>query len=191
MTTRRYTKQRRAEGESATRSRILEAVMALHEEVGPARTTISAIADRAGVERLTVYRHFPDEASMIHSCSALWSERNPPPPVPHVGGEDALAGCRRALLDLYGWYGRNARMLERIDADRKDMAILREPLAARDAYLDMVASALEQQWPRRSARRLATLRHAVEFTTWQSLQRIAKGDRQAVTIVLAWLSSVV
>jgi len=181
MRTRRYTKQARAEAEGITRARILEAVLALHEEVGPSRTTISAIADRAGVERLTVYRHFPDESSIIQSCSALWSERNPPPPVPEN------RDCRSMLLDLYEWYRRNARMLERVEADRKEMAAVRAALEHGDAYRDAVAAALDRQWPRRNSKRLATLRHAVEFSTWQSLTRVAGGDRQAVAIVMDWL----
>ena len=188
MKTRRYTKQRRAEAENATRFRILEAVIALHEEVGPSRTTISAIAERAGVERLTVYRHFPDEASIISSCSALWFERHPAPPVPELRGENPRSGCRRTLLALYAWYRRNVRMLEHVEADRNEMASVRAALEATDAYLDAVAQALDQQWARRNARRLATLRHAVDFSTWQSLQRIAKGDRQAVAVVLDWLT---
>lgn len=179
--TRPYTKQARAEAEAETRARILEAVMALHEEVGPSRTTISAIAERAGVERLTVYRHFPDEASMIGSCSALWAERNPPPPLP------VDVDCRRALLDLYAWYRRNARMLERVEADRNEMATVNEALKPGDAYRDAVAQALDRQWPNRNAKRLATLRHAVQFSTWQSLHQIAGGDRQAVAIVMDWL----
>jgi len=183
MKTRRYTKSLRAEAEGQTRARILEAVITLHEEVGPSRTTISAIADRAGVERLTVYRHFPDDASIIRSCSALWSERNPPPPVP------VDRDCRSALLDLYEWYRRNARMLERVEADRSEVAAVRAALEPADAYRDAVAEALDRQFPRRNARRLATLRHAVEFTTWQSLQRVAGGDRKAVTIVMDWLKT--
>jgi AcrR family transcriptional regulator len=178
--TRRYTKLRRAEAEEQTRARILEAVLELHEELGPSRTTVSAIADRAGVERLTVYRHFPDEAAVIRSCSALWAERNPPPPIRD-------GDYRGALLDLYAWYRRNARMFERVEADRQEMPAVHEALKPGDAYRDALATALDRHWPNRSARRLATLRHAVEFSTWQSLQRIAGTDRQAVAIVMEWL----
>ena len=183
MKTRRYTKLARAEAEERTRARILEAVIELHEEVGPSRTTVSAIADRAGVERLTVYRHFPDEATIIRSCSSLWAERNPPPPIRPDGD------CRSTLLDLYAWYRRNARMFERVEADRHKMPTVREALKPGDEYRDAVAEALDRQWPNRSARRLATLRHAVEFSTWQSLQRIAGSDRQAVAIVMDWLKA--
>ena len=188
MKVRRYTKQRRAEAEGETRARILEAVIELHEEVGPRRTTISAIADRAGVERLTVYRHFPDEASIIRSCSALWSQRNPAPPLPTLGAGDAIAACRRALVDLYAWYRTNARMLASVQADRDAMPTVAAAVKEQDDYLDAMADALDRGWPHRNARRRATLRHAVEFSTWQSLQRIANGDRQAVAVVLDWLN---
>src|ERR671911_2497873 len=79
MTTRTYQKKRRAEREAETRQRIVEAIVALHREVGPARTTISAIAEQAGVERLTVYRHFTDETSMFQACSAHFATQVAPP----------------------------------------------------------------------------------------------------------------
>jgi ABC-type uncharacterized transport system ATPase component len=78
-------------------------------------------------------------------------------------------------------------MLERVHADRAEMAAVNEALKNEDGYLEAVASALDHQWPNRSAKRLATLRHAVEFSTWQSLQRIAGSDRQAVAIVMDWM----
>src|SRR3954452_18309852 len=76
---RTYVQQRRAEQQSATRRRIVEAVAALHGEIGPARTTIKAIAERAGVERLTVYRHFGDEGEIFAACGAHFQAKIPPP----------------------------------------------------------------------------------------------------------------
>src|SRR6188768_4062572 len=76
---REYRKRKRAESEAETRQRITEATMHLHERVGPARTTVSAIADEAGVQRATVYRHFPDEEALIDACSSHWFGLNPPP----------------------------------------------------------------------------------------------------------------
>ena len=76
---RTYKMKRRAEQEAETRQRITEAAMRLHGTVGPARTSISAVADRAGVRRSTVYRHFPDEEALFGACSQHWAERNPPP----------------------------------------------------------------------------------------------------------------
>src|SRR6185437_2801655 len=74
-----YRMKRRAELEEQTRTRITESTVALHEEIGPARTTISAIADRAGVRRSTVYRHFPDEEALFAACSSHWRAANPAP----------------------------------------------------------------------------------------------------------------
>src|SRR6185436_10949463 len=102
MKRRGYTKVLRAAAEEATRERIVSAIMNLHEEVGPARTTVSAIADRAGVERLTVYRHFPDEPSMLRACSAHWNALHPPPPICSAT-DDPLADSRRMIVRLYGW----------------------------------------------------------------------------------------
>ena len=74
--TRPYRKHRRAELEQQTRERIVEAAVDLHGSVGPARTTVSGVAERAGVQRATVYRHFPDDESLFAACSAHWRERN-------------------------------------------------------------------------------------------------------------------
>src|SRR3954447_17721573 len=88
MTKRPYTKRRRAELEEETRRRITAATVELPREVGPAHTTISAIAERAGVQRLTVYRHFPDERTLLGACSAHWRAGHPAPdpsPWPAIG----------------------------------------------------------------------------------------------------------
>ena len=185
---RSYTKVRRAEAEEATREKIVEAMVELHEEVGPSRTTVSAIAGRAGVERLTVYRHFPDEASMLHACSAHWNAAHPPPPVPSGDG-DPLAVCRRTLLRFYGWYRANEAMLVQITADARIIPLVAELIAPFDLHLDAVADALDRRWPRKSARRRATLRHALEFSTWRSLGRIAGSDGRAAALAASWLDS--
>ena len=77
--TRKYELKRRAERQEQTRRRIVEATVGLHESVGPARTTVSAVAERAGVQRLTVYRHFPDERALLAACSGHWIASNPTP----------------------------------------------------------------------------------------------------------------
>lgn len=177
---------RRAEAEAATRERIVEAMVALHEEVGPARTTVSAVAERAGVERLTVYRHFPDEPSMLQACSAHWSALHPPPPLPRATG-DAVSVCRRAFLRFYEWYRENAAMLTQIETDRQRVKTIDEVMAPFETYLDDVTTALDRAWPKRSARRKATIRHALEFTTWRSLDRIAGSDRRAAALAATWI----
>src|ERR671936_3165341 len=99
---RKYTQQRRAEQQSETRRRIVEAVYALHGEIGPARTTIKAIAERAGVGRLTVYRHFADEGEIFAACSAHFQAETPPTdPAAWSGITEPAARLRAALLAFY------------------------------------------------------------------------------------------
>ncbi len=183
---RAYTKVLRAAAEEATRERIVSAIMALHEEVGPARTTVSAIADRAGVERLTVYRHFPDEPSMLRACSAHWTALNPLPPMP-AQGTDPLAACRRTILSLYAWYRANAAMLVQITTDARKIPLVAELIAPLGAELDRAAAELDANWPRRSTRRATTIRHALEFTTWLSLAQLTGSDRRAAALVVGWI----
>ena len=76
---RAYRKRRRADREADTRRQITEATVELHGTIGPARTTIKGIAAQAGVQRATVYRHFPDLESLFLACSTHWASLNPPP----------------------------------------------------------------------------------------------------------------
>src|SRR5919198_6194087 len=102
-----YRMKRRAELEEQTRRRITESAVALHEEVGPAQTSISAIAARAGVRRSTVYRHFPDEDVLFAACSSHWRAANPPPdPTAWTVIEDPAERTETALRELYAFYGR-------------------------------------------------------------------------------------
>src|SRR6476660_9885741 len=112
MATRRYQQKRRAEHQAETRQRIVEAMVALHGEVGPARTTISAIAERAGVERLTVYRHFPDETEMFQACTTHYATVVPQPDPAKWGSiEEPAERLRAALLAFYDYYRRAEQML--------------------------------------------------------------------------------
>ena len=151
-----------------------------------ARTTVSAVAERAGVERLTVYRHFPDETAMLRACSSHWNALHPPPAF-SPGGGDAIAVCRRTILRLYEWYRANAAMLVQIEGDTRRIPLLAEIMAPFEAHLDDTAAALDGRWPRRSVRRRATIRHALEFSTWRSLDRIAGSDRRAAALAASWL----
>src|SRR5690348_4914006 len=112
---RSYVLKARGEHVAETKARIVEAIMRLHGEVGPRNTTISAIADRAGVERLTVYRHFKDEAAMFAACSHRYLELNPPPDLSAWGDEtDPARRTRRGLTALYAFFSRTAPMFEKI-----------------------------------------------------------------------------
>src|SRR5436309_3161577 len=100
--TRTYTKRRRAESEADTRLRITESAVQLHGSLGPSRTSISAVAEHAGVRRSTVYRHFPDDAALFAACSAHWGEANPPPDLASWAAvEDPGERLRSGLLELY------------------------------------------------------------------------------------------
>ena len=184
---RSYNKVRRAAAEDKTRTRIVDALLELHEEVGPARTTVSAIAARAGVQRLTVYRHFPDETSMLRACSGRWGELNPLPEIVPFETGNPLRWFRRVLLSVYQWYGRNERMLTQIATDAERMPALRAMYSELERELEALAGTLDRAWPRRNSRRLATIRHALDFTTWRSLSRVTGSNTKAAAIVVSWL----
>src|SRR6185312_572864 len=109
--TRTYTLKKRAERQAETRRRIVEAAVDLHSTVGPAATTLSMIAEQAGVQRHTLYAHFPDERSIIMACSGLAHERDPSPTADAWRGiADRTERLTTALADIYGWYERNASL---------------------------------------------------------------------------------
>src|SRR5215467_4371132 len=100
--TRAYQKKKRAEGEAETRRRIVEATVALHTSVGPARTTISAIATKAGVQRHTVYAHFPEEGTLFAACTSHWASLHPFPPAEHwEAAADPVERLAVALRDVW------------------------------------------------------------------------------------------
>jgi AcrR family transcriptional regulator len=124
---RKYTLRRRAEQQAETRQRIVEAAVDLHGSVGPARTTFSMVAERAGVQRHTLYAHFPDERELLLACSAHHLEVEPPPdPAPWAAIADRRARLRTALGAIYGWYERNADMLANVLRDAEHHETLRE-----------------------------------------------------------------
>ncbi len=164
--------RRRQGRRSTTRQRITEAAAALHGEVGPARTTITAIAARAGVERLTVYRHFPDARALFGACSAHWRARHPPPdPAAWRPLGPPAARLRVALAALYGYYGANAAMLAHLVRDAPLLPALAEVFGL-PPYLAAVRETLLADWPAPAERQAAirpAVGHALQFVTWQSL----------------------
>jgi len=186
---RKYTKRRRAEAEQETRQRITEAAVELHGSVGPARTTISAIADRAGVQRATVYRHFPDEEALFAACSSHWAMANPRPD-PSVWSEiaDADERLRHALRDLYAYFGRNEAMLTNVTRDRPLVDAMAKPSAAMAAYFETVIETIAAGRPRRRRVR-AAIGHAVSFAAWQSLVgQQGLDEQQAVELMAAMVA---
>lgn len=168
-----YRKTRRAAQEVETRLRITEAAVELHGTVGPAQTTVSAVAERAGVQRATVYRHFPGEGELFEACTSHWRARNAPPD-PTAWAEIADPGerLRIALGELYAWYGRTSYMLENTARDAAHVEALQPAVAAIAAYKEAAREVLLAGRPERGASRRrasAVIGHALALTTWRSL----------------------
>jgi AcrR family transcriptional regulator len=189
MKTRKYELKQRAERQAETRQRIVEAMVALHREVGPARTTISAIAERAGVERLTVYRHFADEAAMFRACSAHFAtEVAPPDPGAWAGVTKPVERLRAALLAVYAYYRRGEDMLAHVTRDAPQLPALAAAVAPWAEFVGVVRDDLLERWAARGPQRarLATaLSHALRFETWRSLTRAeGLGDAAAADLMV-------
>jgi len=187
---RKYELKQRARRQSETRQRIIEAAVELHTSTGPARTTISGIAQRAGVERHTVYAHFPDDRALFRACSEHWEARHPLPDLEALARiDDPERRLRRVLGDLYAWY-------ESVEADLalflRDASIVpanAEVLDEMTAGLGALTGALAQGRPRRKSVR-ASIGHALEFETWRSLVRRQGLSRaQAVDVMTQLVSS--
>jgi len=169
--TRTYQKKKRAEGEAETRRRIVEATVALHTSIGPARTTISAIAAKAGVQRHTVYSHFPEEDTLFAACTSHWASLHPfPPAEPWEAAADPLQRLDLALRDVWAWYAEVESDLERffrdaglVPAVQADMNRYAERLAA---VADRLAAGHNGTGVLRAA-----VGHALAFETWRSLVR--------------------
>ncbi len=192
---RKYELKERAESLNATRERIVEATVELHDSLGPARTTISAIAERAGVQRLTVYRHFPDERSLFQACSGHWAAQNPAPdPAAWAGVGDPDERLRIALTEIYAFYGRTEGMTGNLLRDLPDSPVLQEVAAPFIEYWRTVREVLDRGWHGRGQKRArlrAVIGHAVEFETWQSLTRREGLDDTAAAELMVSLARAV
>lgn len=189
-TKRKYELKQRAVEMAETRRRITEAAVELHGTVGPARTTLSAVAERAGVQRHTVYRHFSDEVTLFGACSAHYFTTNPWPDLgPWRAISDPRQRLARALDDLYDYYERTEPMLSNVLRDLELVDAIQPTIAPLQAYLAEAAEILAAAWPARGRRRRildAALRHATAFQTWRSLtagDRISRAD--AIQLVSA------
>lgn len=191
---RRYRKRRRAELEQRTRERITDAAVRLHGTIGPARTTISGIAREAGVQRATVYRHFPTEESLFAACSAHYWARHPrPDPAAWSAIADPGERLRHALGEVYAFYRHTEPMLEKTSRDAPLVEAMAGPSAAFVGYLESVSAALLRGRPERGRARdrvAAAIGHAVSFPTWQSLaRRQGLDDADAVAVMAAMVES--
>jgi AcrR family transcriptional regulator len=180
---RKYELKARAKKQEETRQRIVDAVVALHEEVGPAQTTIKAIAERAGVQRLTVYRHFPDEPALIQACGAQFLSENPPPDASKWEQIDAPeARLIAGLSDLYSFYSRTERMTSNILRDLPEVPALEDATRTFMEALAWYQAVLTEPWGvNRDQESLlqAAIAHSLQFDTWRSLirhQGLSEGD---------------
>ena len=167
---RTYTLKRRAEQQAETRRRIVSAAVDLHGSVGPALTTISMVAERAGVQRHTVYAHFPDEMSLFQACSGLALERDPLPDAePWRAIEGQRVRLHVGLRAVYGWYERNAELAACVLRDAENHALTKKMVATRiephmRAYHEVLGKSL-------TAKQRAVLGLALSFFTWRTLVR--------------------
>ena len=186
---RRYEKRARAANEQATRMRIIVAAIELHGSIGPAQTSISAIAERANVRRATVYRHFPDERTLFLGCSGTFEERNPSPePASWASIPDPEARLTAALDAMYTWYERVEPMLTALMRDIDKVPMVKELQAGRFAYLESVEDGLAQGWGTRgkAAKRLrATIGLALDFLAWRTLHERGLSRADAIDVMSA------
>jgi len=173
--TRKYELKQRAESQRATRERIVKATVELHKSVG-FQTTVSEIAERAGVQRLTVYRHFPDERTLFEACAGHWRARNPVPDTSGWGGiDDPEERLRTALTAIYAFFRRTEGMTGNLLRDLPDSPVLQDVAAPLTRYWEAVRETLDRGWQTRGRKRKllrAAIGHAIEFETWRSLTRL-------------------
>lgn len=170
---RKYEKKRRAEAEAQTRLRITESAVELHGTLGPARTSMSAVAEHAGVRRSTLYRHFPDERALFGACSTHWAAANPPPDISRWASiEDPGERLEAALAELYAYYRDTEEMLDKLFRDAPIVPVVDELMDAFRAFMAEAAKVLIRGRGVRgnAARRTrAAIGHALGFRTWQDL----------------------
>ena len=186
---RKYEQTRRATQREQTRRRIVEAAVALHEAVGGAAATVTAIAERAGVGRLTVYRHFPDERALLTACTSHYFAANPPPDsAAWEGIAEPEARLRTALGEVYAFYRRTEGMLARAEQEAPTNPVLAELLVPFAALRDRMRDLLAAGWGEPGEPDplvVAAVGHALAFATWASLVRQqGLDDARAVELML-------
>jgi AcrR family transcriptional regulator len=192
-TRRRYRLRARAERQEETHRALARAAFELHNTVGPSQTTVSAIAKRAGVQRLTVYRHFPTDEAIFSACTAVSFALDPPPnPEAWIAITDPMERLRTALSQLFGYYGRRRQLLSNLYRD-SEMPVVAAALARRRAALQRGVEILTAAWPAGALKlRLlrATIGHVLEYSTWLSLTYEQGLDNdEAIELAASWVAA--
>ena len=186
-----YRLRARAVGMDRTRERITHAAVELHGTIGPAATTMSAVAERAGVTRATLYRHFPNEEALFTACSADWLAANPrPDPAGWASIVDPASRLSAALDDLYAYYRSTERMRTNL---LRDIAVIPERFRSGIVAFPLTAvQVLEAGWPGLPGTnfRHAAIGHAVGFETWRSLAREGLTDEEATELMVRFVTCI-
>jgi AcrR family transcriptional regulator len=185
---RSYKLKERAKRQAQTRRRIVETTVALHQELGPAATTVAEIARRAGVSRLTVYNHFPADGELFAACQQQFLTQNPTPDLsPALALEKPGERVRAVLTLLYPSFRRQAPMSTKVLHDRKALPALDALLTrTRDASISELTKALATGFPARgqaAARLRAVIALALDFWTWQRLTQEGLTDEKAAKLM--------
>ena len=191
---RKYQLKRRAERHEETRRRIIEATAELHRTIGPAQTSISAIAKRAGVERPTVYRHFPTTETLFAACTAHHWANNPlPDHEAWLEIESPTARLQQALQEHYAYYTRHEAMLWNVQRDLYDHPELRRFGAHRMRHRQRATQVLTAIWSARGENRLLTaaIAHSIDFFAWRSLHQLGLSDDEIIALMIGMVQSAV
>lgn len=188
-----YRMMARAEQQERTRLRITESAVELHGTVGPARTSMSAVAEHAGVRRSTLYRHFPDETALFVACSGHWAAQHP---LPDLDGWAAVTDpderLRRALTELYAFYEQGEPMLSNLVRDLDLVDAVRPQFAVFLDYMDAAHATLiaGRRGRGRTGRRVRiAVGHALAFSTWRSLVREQGCSREEAIDLMCHLAA--
>ena len=192
MAKRKYQLKHRAERQEETRQRILEATIMLHERVGVPGVTISAVAEQAGVERLTVYRHFPDEKALLTAATTFYLGAYPPPnPQPWRDIADPGVRLRVGLTATYAYHQQTEAMIGHLIQGMPYKPIICDALEAYLAHWLGVQQILSAGWDT-ADRALITVAvgHTVSFKTWHSLVRdLGLENDQAVELMVGMVQN--
>jgi AcrR family transcriptional regulator len=188
---RAYRMRKRAEDVEATRRRITEAAVELHTTIGPAATSISALAEKAGVTRVTVYKHFPDDVALFTACSQHWFAAHPAPdPAEWLAIADPRERLVRAIRDVHDWYARNADDLRalRSDIDVAPPVLRAADTAAEHQRVELLTKDFRLQ--RSAMRRLrAVVAHVLDFWTWNSLTSGGLSSKEATDVCTQFVAA--